>query len=115
MYKDLLNFILKDETGIKNIKHAPDPRNREAFPQFEYSDEPQMVISPHGKIVTDGGKVTAVSNANPSPIEAIRFYEHILSALPQGFSGDLDSGVDIRYIANEAGDKVHVVITGHMD
>ena len=115
MYKDLLELVLRDETGIKNIKNVPDPQNREAFPQLEYSDEPQMIISPHGKILNDEGKVKAISNANPSPIEAIRFYEHILSALPQGFSGDLDSGVDIRYIANEAGDKVHVVITGHMD
>ena len=113
MYKDLLNLVLEDETGIKNIKHVPDPQTREAFPQFEYSDEPQMIVSPYGKIVNSGGKIVAVSKPDLSPVDAIRFYEHVLDSLPQGFSGDLDRGVDIRYLLTDAGNVVY--ITGHMD
>jgi len=109
MYKDLLRLIVKDETGIKNIKNVGE--------QFTYAEEDdlQMVVSPYGKIVNDGGMVKAVSKPNPSPIEAIRFYEHVRESLPQGFSGDLDHGVDIRYVVSEPEDKVHVIITGHMD
>jgi len=109
MYKDLLNLILEDATGIKNSKSVGE--------QFTYAEEDdlQMVVSPYGKILNDGGMIKAISKPNPSPIEAIRFYEHVKESLPQGFSGDLDHGVDIRHVINESGDKVHVIITGHMD
>jgi hypothetical protein len=108
---------MEEEIGIKNIKHIPNRETGEkgAFPQFTYEDEPQMIVSPYGKIFNDGGNIKAVSIINPSPVEAIRFYEHILDVLPQGFAGDLDNGVSVRYLINEAGDKAYVAITGCMD
>ena len=105
MHKDLLELLLTGEEVVK----------KRIGEQFSYADEDvlQVISSPLGEIVNSGGKIAAVSKPDLSPVDAIRFYEHVLDSLPQGFSGDLDRGVDIRYLLTDAGNVVY--ITGHMD